>query len=643
VSGSSAVLTVNSSLNWALRCLTRGISKLPAGLFSRWNQLGIDAGLSAISLFTAYQLRFDSAVPPYHQVVMWTWVMVLPIIRPLTALALGGYRTTWRYFGLRDMVWLGIYTLPATVVMLLVRLLWARTFWLAAIPISVTLIELTVNVLLATGARGFRRLLTVYSAVNPAAPAHALVVGSSDTLAAVLDQVSSFGDVKIRGLIVPDDGPRNLQGVLICGFPVIGTLSDLPRLLSGKTVDVVLIADARLDGIGTIVDAATTQQIAVRLLPTTADVLRGDVRISSSGHHPSVIDRVLIVGGAGYLGSALVPQLLARNFKVRVLDSLLFGDQSLRAVATNPNFELMRGDVRDIQAVVEAAKDCDAVIHLAAIVGDPACDVNKQLSMEINRAATRMLIDICRGSGVRRFLFASTCSVYGASDHLVDELTEVAPISTYAESKVDSEKLLLEAASADFHPTILRLGTLFGLSLRPRFDLVVNLLTARATTTGTITIFNGSQWRPFLHVEDAARAFVVALTAPANAVSGEIFNVGDYALNLRLSDLSQRIAEVVPAVDIQYVDNGDRRNYRASFDKVHSRLGFRCERSLDHGIQEMYDAIRSEQIPDFTADNFNNHVVTRAFAQSAGAEQSSLRVLASLAQLQVKAANENIA
>jgi nucleoside-diphosphate-sugar epimerase len=636
------MLDLTAGRNWVLRRLTQGISKLPSGLFSKWNQLGIDAGLSAVSLYTAYQLRFDGAVPPYHAVVMWTWVMLLPMLRPLTALALGGYRATWRYFSLRDMVWLGIYTLPATCVMLVVRLVWAHSFWLAAIPISVSLIELTVNVLLATGARGFRRLLTVYTASNPA-PARALVVGSSDTLAAVLEQVSSFGDLKIHGLIVPDNGPRNLQGVLICGFPVIGTLDDLPRLLSTKTVDVVLIADARLDGIGAIVDAATARQIAVRLLPTTAEVLRGDVRISSPKHHSAVIDRILIVGGAGYLGSALVPQLLARNLKVRVLDSLLFGDQSLSAVANHPNFELVRGDVRDIQAVVEAAKDCDAAVHLAAIVGDPACDVNKQLSMEINRAATRMLIDICRGSGVRRFLFASTCSVYGASDHLVDEFTPPAPISTYAESKVDSEKLLLEAASTDFHPTILRLGTLFGLSPRPRFDLVVNLLTARAATTGTITIYNGSQWRPFLHVEDAARAFVAALIAPANTVSGEIFNVGDYTLNLRLTDLSQKIAETVPAVDIQYVDNGDRRNYRASFDKIHTRLGFRCQHSLDFGIQEMYEAIRSEQIPDFTADNFNNHVVTRAFAQSAGAEQSSLRVLASLAQLQVKAANENIA
>src|ERR1700746_3674251 len=147
-----------------------------------------------------------------------------------------------------------------------------------------------------------------------------------------------------------------------------------------------------------------------------------------------------------------------------------------------------------------------------------------------------MLIDIARGYGVKRFLFASSCSVYGASQFLMDEFSAPSPISTYAQTKVDSEKLLLEVASPDFHPTILRLGTLFGLSPRPRFDLVVNLLTARAATMGTITIFNEGQWRPFLHVEDAARAFVMALMAPTQTVSGQVFNVGDYTLNMRLKD-----------------------------------------------------------------------------------------------------------
>src|SRR5215472_4762806 len=167
-------------------------------------------------------------------------------------------------------------------------------------------------------------------------------------------------------------------------------------------------------------------------------------------------ERVLVVGGAGYLGSVLVPLLLDRGYRVRVLDSLLFGKESMNSVENHLNFELIQGDVRDIQAVVQSTKECDAIIHLAAIVGDPACEENPQLAAEINRAATRMLIDVGRGHGVQRFLLASTCSVYGASEFLMDEYAQVAPISLYATTKVDSERILLEAKSAAFHPTILR-------------------------------------------------------------------------------------------------------------------------------------------------------------------------------------------
>jgi nucleoside-diphosphate-sugar epimerase len=254
--------------------------------------------------------------------------------------------------------------------------------------------------------------------------------------------------------------------------------------------------------------------------------------------------------------------LLDRGYSVRVLDSLLFGKESLKSVEKHLNFELFQGDVRDIQVVVQTMKGCDAIIHLAAIVGDPACEENPQLAAEINRAATRMLIDVGRGHGIQRFLLASTCSVYGASDFLMDERAQVAPISLYAQTKADSENLLLEARCASFHPTILRLSTLFGVSPRPRFDLVVNLLTARAIRMGKITIFNGEQWRPFMHVYDAARAFLACLEVKnLDVVSGEIFNAGSYGLNHRLSEIAESLSRIVPDVDVERVENEDRRNY----------------------------------------------------------------------------------
>jgi nucleoside-diphosphate-sugar epimerase len=347
-------------------------------------------------------------------------------------------------------------------------------------------------------------------------------------------------------------------------------------------------------------------------------------------HLPRKPEHVLVVGGAGYLGSVLVPLLLERGYKTRVLDSLMFGKESLRSAESFEDCELLTGDVRDIRVVVQAMKGCDAVIDLAAIVGDPACEENPQLATEINRAATRMLVDVSRGHGIQRFLFASTCSVYGASDYLMDEHALVAPISLYAQTKVDSENLLLETRGQDFHPVILRLATLFGTSPRPRFDLVVNLLTARAVRTGKITIYNGEQWRPFMHVHDAASAFVTCLEADPYVTSGEIFNAGSYSLNCRLSGLAERIAALIPELVVEHVENTDRRNYRVSFEKIQSRLNFTCKRTLEDGIRELAEMVRTSPVDDFTTAIFNNRVMTQAFALSADSGRSSFRLLEAL-------------
>jgi nucleoside-diphosphate-sugar epimerase len=343
-------------------------------------------------------------------------------------------------------------------------------------------------------------------------------------------------------------------------------------------------------------------------------------------------ERVLVVGGAGYLGSCLTPLLLDRGYHVRVLDLFLFGPDSLAPVAQHPRCELVTGDVRDIAAVVRALHGCDAVVDLAAIVGDPACEENRPLACEINRAATRMLADVARGYGARRFLFASTCSVYGASDFLMDEHSRLAPLSTYAQTKIDSERILLDSAAPDFHPTVLRLGTLFGLSPRMRFDLVVNLLVMLAATQGKVKIFNGHQWRPFVHVRDAARALVTALEAAPEAVSGEIFNVGDDRLNCQLAEVGRAVARLVPAVAVERVDNTDARNYRVSFEKIRTRLGFTGSRELEEGMREVLAGIRSGAVRDFTTAEFNNLAAVRAYsATAAAAEPSPLRQLAALA------------
>jgi len=335
-------------------------------------------------------------------------------------------------------------------------------------------------------------------------------------------------------------------------------------------------------------------------------VNRFDVRPKSSATSMGPKRSVLVVGGAGYIGSLLSERLLQLGYKVRVLDALLYGKEPLRPIERHPDFQLMIGDCRNIRDVVSAVKDVDAVIDLAAIVGDPACEQDQGAAREINYGATRMLIEVAKGHGVGRFLFASSCSVYGATDHEMDERSEVQPISLYAQTKVDSERALLAAQNDDFHPTILRFATVFGLGYRPRFDLVVNLLTARAYQDGKITIFNGQQWRPFIHVRDVVEAIVKAMEAPVRLVSGEIFNVGDAALNHTLQQVAEIIQDVFPQTAVEHIANSDRRNYRVNFDKIRNRLGFEARISLEYGVKDLKTAFQNHVIRDYKDLHYHN-------------------------------------
>jgi nucleoside-diphosphate-sugar epimerase len=339
-------------------------------------------------------------------------------------------------------------------------------------------------------------------------------------------------------------------------------------------------------------------------------------------------DWVLVVGGAGYIGSLLVERLLEKGYRVRVLDCLLYGDESLRPVRNHPDFELIVGDARNIQDVVRSVRGVESIIDLAAIVGDPACEQDRGSALETNYAATRMLIEIAKGHSVSRFLFASSCSVYGATDVEMDENAAAEPISMYGQTKVDSERALLAARSDTFHPTILRYATVFGLGHRPRFDLVVNLLTAKAHQEGTITIYNGQQWRPFIHVRDLVEATVRILESPVRMVSGEIFNVGDARLNHTLTEVAGIIREAFPAVRVEHVDNSDLRNYRVNFDKLLGRTGFRARYTVRDGVEGIRRAFDEGLITDYTDLRYHKQRYLKAVGSLANKDEVDTLVMA---------------
>lgn len=317
--------------------------------------------------------------------------------------------------------------------------------------------------------------------------------------------------------------------------------------------------------------------------------------------------RALVIGGAGYIGSALVPLLLDQGYDVRVLDLLIYGKEPLQPWLDDPRLEIIQADFRQIDQVVSAMQDVDVVIHLGAIVGDPACALDEGLTTEINLMATRMIAEVAKGYGVRYFIFASTCSVYGASDQPLDEHSTVKPVTIYARSKAASEKVLLQMADDHFAPVILRFSTVYGLSGRYRFDLVVNLLTAKAVMDGEITIFGGNQWRSFVHVEDAARSIMAVLAAPLEAVRGQIFNVGSNEQNYTIAQIGEMIQSYVPTAKIiNKGDEVDPNNYRVSFGKIRRVLGFTPDWTVEKGIEQVLEAIRSGRVIDYKQPEYSN-------------------------------------
>ncbi len=302
--------------------------------------------------------------------------------------------------------------------------------------------------------------------------------------------------------------------------------------------------------------------------------------------------KVLVTGGAGYLGSILLQALLDRGHSVRVIDNLSVGSPVLLHVAGHDAFSFVSGDIRNRQALEPVLSGMGAVIHLAAVMGDSACQKQPDVAWEVNLEATRSLVETSRELGVSRFLFASTASNYGTSSPMepATESTPLKPLSLYAETKVRAEEAVMQRGSHRFARTVFRLATLMGLSPAMRFDVLLNHFVRDAVVERRIDLYGPGAWRPFVHVRDAAKAIATWLEAPANLVAGEVFNIGQG--NYRKIDLAEMVSRHVGEVEIVTTEASDLRDYCVSFEKSERVLGTKAELGPERAVLEIADAIR---------------------------------------------------
>jgi len=323
---------------------------------------------------------------------------------------------------------------------------------------------------------------------------------------------------------------------------------------------------------------------------------------------PSRFSKIAVLGGAGYVGAVLVPRLLEEGYYVRVLDLFLYGTDALEAVNNHPRLEQINGDVRDPAAVQKAVAGCDALVHLACISNDPSAELDPELSKSVNYDSFRPTVKAAKDAGVKRFIFASSGSVYGVSESpSVTEDHPLVPVSLYNKYKAMCEPVLLEQQSATFVPVIIRPATICGYSPRQRLDLTVNILTNHAVNTGKIMIFGGSQMRPNLHIADMVDLYSMLLRIEDAKIAGKIFNAGYQ--NHSVADIATIVRDVVRQempekgeIDMVTTPSDDIRSYRISSEKIQRELGFVARRTIEDGVRDLVKAFKAGKLPNSMTD-----------------------------------------
>lgn len=316
--------------------------------------------------------------------------------------------------------------------------------------------------------------------------------------------------------------------------------------------------------------------------------------------------RVLIFGGAGYIGSVLVESLINLNYSVTIYDKFIYNEQNIfNKLFGKKKIKIIKGDSQNISKIFQAIRENDIVVHLAEMVGDPLCDKKPEKTYAINFLASITISSICKNLGINKFIYVSSCSVYGSNNSITNEKSKLNPLSIYAKLKVLCEKTIIKNFDKKSQVSILRLGTVYGASPRPRYDLVVNLFSGLIANNKEIKIAGGNQWRPFTHVKDVSRAIIYMIKSKNRKADNQIFNV--VGENVRIQDLGKFIKKINPDAKIKYEKNiKDNRNYRSSNKKIHKILNFKTKYNLQFGIREIIKQTKNKKIKNIFDKKYIN-------------------------------------
>lgn len=339
----------------------------------------------------------------------------------------------------------------------------------------------------------------------------------------------------------------------------------------------------------------------------------GDLRASLS---PVPVDssyfekspNVVVIGGAGYVGNQVVRELLNAGYRVTVFDAMFYGDGGIADLKGHPRMNVVVGDTRHTEDLVKVLLTADALVHMGEILGDPVCAKDPNITLQVNYLGSANVAHTAKALGINRYIYFSSCSVYGSSanpDTILTETSDLAPVSLYARTKIRAEQVIRPLIGDGFAPTIFRLGTVFGLSPKPRFDLVVNTFTGQAVQDGAIKVFGGDQWRPHVHCRDVARAVLMALESPIDVVGGQTMNiVGE---NYTIDDVAMLVHEIVPTAEITLASvDIDKRNYRVSGEKAKNLIGYEPVNTVRDGIIEIAQALRDGSLSSYTTRSYSN-------------------------------------